>query len=138
MVIFANDFYATGSFQITSADGNQHNAWIIVPDPDVTGNGVAECGKSVAGNRSGNMEFDSGSLAVAPITFFGYTPCQLETNNTMTFYGQLYGGNVTLRNSMTMRYVAIGIPGVDLPSTNPTATSGYRVDVVYKREIKSP
>lgn len=138
MVIFANDFYATGSFQITSADGNQHNVWIIVPDPDVTGNGVAECGKSVAGNKSGNMKFDSGSLAVAPITFFGYTPCQLETNNTMTFYGQLYGGNVTLRNSMTMRYVPIGIPGVDLPSTNPTATSGYRVDVVYKREIKNP
>ena len=84
------------------------------------------------------MKFDSGSLAVAPITFFGYTPCTLETNNTMTFYGQLYGKDVVLRNSMTMRYVPIGIPGVDLPSTPPTTSSGFRVDVVYKREVKAP
>jgi hypothetical protein len=138
LVIFANDFYATGSFQITSADGNQHQVWVIVPDPDTTPNGVAECGKTVGANKSGNIKFDSGSLAVAPITFFGYTPCTLETNNTMTFYGQLYGGNVVLRNSMTMRYVPIGIPGITFPSTNPTASSGYRVDVVYKREIATP
>ena len=138
IVIFANNFYATGNFRISSADGNQHRAWIIVPDPDPTPNGVAECNKTVGPNKSGNMKFDSGSLAVAPITFFGYTPCTLETNNTMTFYGQLYGKDVVLRNSMTMRYVPIGIPGVDLPSTNPTTSSGFRVDVVYKREVKAP
>jgi len=137
-VIFANDFYATGDFKITSADGNQHQMWIIVPDPDLTPNGVAECGKTVGGKKSGNIKFDSGSLAISPITFFGYTPCTLETNNTMTFYGQLYGGNVVLRNSMTMRYVPIGIPGVEFPSTTPTASSGFRVDVVYKREIRNP
>ncbi|WP_136520037.1 hypothetical protein [Cellulomonas telluris] len=138
LVIFANDFYATGNFQITSADGAQHKVWIIVPDPDTSPNGVAECNKTVGGNKSGNIKFDSGSLAIAPVTIFAYTPCNLETNNTMTFYGQLYGGNVTLRNSMTMRYVPIGIPGVSLPSTTPTASSGYRVDVVYKREVKAP
>ncbi|KSW28998.1 hypothetical protein [Cellulomonas sp. B6] len=138
LVIFASDFYATGNFQITSADGNQHRVWIIVPDPDATPNGVAECNKTVGSYRSGNIKFDSGSIAVAPITFFGYTPCSLETNNTMTFYGQLYGKDVVLRNNMTMRYVPIGIPGVDLPSTNPTVSSGYRVDVVYKREVKAP
>lgn len=138
MTIYANDFYGTGNFSVTSADGNPHNFWIIVPDPDTTPNGVAECGKTVGGNKSGNIKFDSGSLAIAPITFFGYTPCTLETNNTMTFYGQLYGGSVILRNAMTMRYVPIGIPGVSFPNTNPTASSGYRVDVVYKREIKNP
>jgi Tfp pilus assembly protein PilX len=138
MVIFANDFYATGDFKVVSADGQPHNMWIIVPDPDTTPNGVAECGKTVAGSKSGNIKFDSGSLAVSPITFFGYTPCTLETNNTMTFYGQLYGGSVILRNSMTMRYVPIGIPGVSFPTTNPTVSSGYRVDVVYKREIRTP
>ncbi|MFI2752062.1 hypothetical protein ACGIF2_01330 [Cellulomonas sp. P22] len=138
MVIYANKFYGTGNFSITSADGAQHNVWIIVPDPDVAPNGTAECGKTVGANTSGNIKFDSGSLAIAPITFFGYTPCELETNNTMTFYGQLYGGKVTLRNNMTMRYVPIGIPGVTFPNTNPTATSGYRVDIVYKREIRTP
>lgn len=138
MVIFANDFYATGDFKVTSADGQPHNMWIIVPDPDTTPNGVAECGKTVGANKSGNIKFDSGSLSVSPITFFGYTPCILETNNTMTFYGQLYGGQVELRNQMTMRYVPIGIPGVSFPTTNPTVSSGYRVDIVYKREIKTP
>jgi len=138
LVIYANDFYGTGSFSITSADGAQHQVWIIVPDPDITPNGTAECGKTVGANKSGNIKFDSGSLAIAPITFFGYTPCTLETNNTMTFYGQLYGGDVILRNAMTMRYVPIGIPGVSFPSTTPTASSGFRVDIVYKREIKTP
>lgn len=135
LVIFANDFYATGNFQISSADGQPHKAWIIVPDPDVSPNGTADCGKTVGGYTSGNIKFDSGSLAVSPVTFFGYTPCTLETNNTMTFYGQLYGKDVILRNNMTMRYDPIGIPGVDLPSTAPVAAAGYRVDVVYKREI---
>lgn len=135
LVIFANDFYATGNFQITSGDGQPHKMWIIVPDPDVSPNGTADCGKTVGGYKSGNIKFDSGSLAVSPITFFGYTPCTLETNNTMTFYGQLYGKDVILRNNMTMRYDAIGIPGVNLPSTAPVAAAGYRVDVVYKREI---
>jgi hypothetical protein len=37
-----------------------------------------------------------------------------------------------------MRYVPIGIPGVSFPTTNPTVSSGYRVDVVYKREIRTP
>ena len=137
MVIYANDFYATGNFQVLSGDGQPHKFWVIVPDPDTTPNGVAEC-KTVGSNKAGNIKFDSGALAIAPITFFGYTPCTLETNNTTTFYGQLYGGSVILRNAMTMRYVPIGIPGVSFPNTNPTASSGYRVDVVYKREIKNP
>ncbi|KGM02906.1 hypothetical protein Q760_10800 [Cellulomonas cellasea DSM 20118] len=136
LVIFANDFYATGNFKITSKDGAQHNVWIIIPDPDPTPNGLAECGKTVGGKKSGNFKIDSGSLAIAPITLFVYTPCTLETNNTATFYGQLYGGNVILRNNMTQRYVPIGIPGVTFPSTTPTAASGFRVDVVYKREVK--
>lgn len=138
MVIFANDFYATGNFQITSADGAQHRVWVIIPDPDVTPNGTADCGKTVGGNTSKDIKVDSGSLATAPITIFAYTPCKIETNNTSTFYGQLYGSNVVLRNAMTMRYVPIGIPGVDLPSTTPVSSSGFRVDVVYKREIKAP
>ena len=138
MVLFANDFYASGDFKVTSADGQPHNFWIIVPDPDTTPNGVAECGKTVNGSKSGNIKFDSGTLAISPITFFGYTPCTFETNNAMSFYGQIYGGNVTLRNSMTLRYVPIGIPGVSFPTTNPTVSSGYRVDVVYKREIRTP
>lgn len=138
MVIFVNDFYATGNFQISSADGAQHQVWIIVPDPDVTPNGTADCGKTVGGYTSKNIKVDSGSMAIAPITLFAYTPCTIETNNTSTFYGQLYGSNVILRNAMTMRYVPIGIPGVELPSTAPVSSSGYRVDVVYKREIKTP
>ncbi|MCG7285953.1 hypothetical protein MHY85_08185 [Cellulomonas sp. ACRRI] len=140
LVIFANEFYGTGDFKITSADGQPHQVWIIVPDPDSpsASNGVAECGKTVAGKKSGSIKFDSGSLAISPVTIFVYTPCTIETNNTMTFYGQLYGGNVELRNSMTMRYVPIGIPGVTFPTTNPTASSGYRVDVVYKREVRTP
>ncbi|MCC2314817.1 hypothetical protein [Cellulomonas xiejunii] len=138
MVIFANNFYATGNFTITSADGDPHQVWIIVPDPDVTPNGVAECNKTVGPNRSGDIKFDSGTNITAPITFFGYTPCTIDTNNTMSLYGQLYGKDVKLRNALKVRYVPIGIPGVDLASTSPVSSSGVRVDVVYKREVKAP
>lgn len=138
LVIFADDFYATGNFQITSADGNQHNVWIIVPDPNTTSSTTSACGTTVGSYKSGNVKFDSGSLAIAPITFFAYTPCTIDLNNTVTFYGQLYGGTVNLRNAMTMQYVPIGIPGVTLPSAETKTGSGYRVDIVYKREIKNP
>ncbi|RYV52875.1 hypothetical protein [Pengzhenrongella frigida] len=139
LVIFANDFYATGNFSVTSADGLPHQLWIIVPDPDLSpSGGDGECGKTVGGNKSGNIKYDSGSNITAPITVFMYTPCKLETNNSTAFYGQLYGGNVTLRNDAGMRYVPIGVPGVDFTLGTPVASSGYRVDIVYKREIKTP
>lgn len=35
-------------------------ARIIAPDPDTTPNGIAECGKTVSGNTSKNIKFDSG------------------------------------------------------------------------------
>ncbi|KQR16198.1 hypothetical protein [Cellulomonas sp. Leaf334] len=131
MVIFAKSFYSTGDFKVTSADGAQHKFWVIVPDRNP--NGIAECT-----GGAGNIKNDSGSLAIAPITLFMYTPCTIDTNNSTDFYGQLYGGTVQLRNAMTMNYVPIGIPGVVLPSTDPVGSAGYRVDVVYKREIKNP
>jgi len=131
LVIFANSFYSTGNFRVTSADGAKHNFWIIVPDKNP--NGVAECSGGI-----GDIKGDSGSLAVAPITVFMYTPCTIDTNNDTQIHGQLYGGTVNLRNPVTINYVPIGIPGVDLPSTDPVGNAGYRVDVVYKREIGTP
>ncbi|MBT0995200.1 hypothetical protein KIN34_12995 [Cellulomonas sp. DKR-3] len=130
LVIFAKDFYSTGNFSVTSKDGNEHKLWIIVPDANA--NGVAECSGGI-----GNIKGDSGSLAVSPITLFLYTPCTIDTNNSTNLSGQLYGGTVNLRNALTVNYVPIGIPGVDLPSAD-TTTAGYRVDVVYKREIGTP
>ncbi|MFN8077497.1 MAG: hypothetical protein U0Q15_19030 [Kineosporiaceae bacterium] len=130
MTIFAKDFYATGNFKVTSYDGLPHKFWIIVPDPDAVKDGVAEC---IAG-QSGNIKVDSGANISSPVSTFMYTPCTLETNNNSTFYGQLYGGSVVLRNAMTMQYVSQGIPGVQFPSTAPVTSSGYRVDIVYKRE----
>lgn len=131
LAIFAKDFYATGNFKVTSYDGLPHKIWIIVPDPDAVKDGVAEC----INNQSGPIKVDSGTNISSPVSTFMYTPCALETNNTSTFYGQLYGGSVVLRNAMTMQYVSMGIPGVQFPSTAPVSSSGYRVDVVYKREI---
>ncbi|UJP38935.1 hypothetical protein [Cellulomonas palmilytica] len=131
LVLFVNSFYSTGNFRVTSADGNQHNFWIIVADKNP--NGVAECSGGI-----GDIKGDSGSLAVSPITVFMYTPCTIDTNNDTQLSGQLYGGTVNLRNPVTINYVPIGIPGVELPSTEPEGDAGYRVDVVYKREIGTP
>ncbi len=131
LVIFAKSFYSTGNFRVTSADGQPHKLWIIVPDQ--VANGIAQCTGGI-----GDIKGDSGSLAVAPITIFMYTPCTIDTNNDTNLSGQLYGGTVNLRNALTVNYVPIGIPGVDLPSTEPATAAGYRVDIVYKREIGTP
>jgi len=138
LVIFARDFYGTGDITVVSDDGAAHKLWIIVPDGDAPpGDGTAQCSLR-NGFTPGNFKVDSGANFQAPITTFIYTPCTIETNNTSAFYGQLYGRSVTLRNSMTMMFVPMGVPGVILPSTAPVTTSGYRVDIVFKREIKTP
>lgn len=140
LVIFAKDFYGTGGITVVSDDGvTAHKLWIIVPDPDAPpGNGTADCSKTVSGYTPGNIKFDSGWAIRPPITVFLYTPCTIETNNATTFYGQIYGGSVILRNTGTMWFVPTSVPGVVLPSTAVVTTSGFRVDIVYKREIKTP
>ena len=132
MVIFAKSFYSTGDFKVTSADGAQHKFWVIVPDR--IPNGIAECS-----GGAGNIKNDSGSLAIAPITLFMYTPCTIDTNNSTDFYGQLYGGTVQLRNSMTDELRPHRHPGCRAPQHRPrSAAPGTGVDVVVQARDQEP
>lgn len=129
--LMVKDFYATGNWKVTSGDGVRHQFWVISPDPDVTKNGTADC---VSG-KNGNIKVDSGAAITAPIRTFFYTPCTVDVSNIADFYGQIYGGTVNMINQLNLKYDPIGIPGVSFTSLAPQTSSGYRVDVVYKREI---
>ncbi len=139
LVIFANDFYATGNFQITSADGNQHQVWVIVPDPDTTPNGVAECGKIVGANKSGNIKFDSGSIAIAPD----------HVLRVHALHARDEQHDDLLRTALRRQRGAAKLddhalrpdrhpPRREPAQHQPDRQLGFRVDVVYKREVRNP
>ena len=133
----ATDDFGEGGRDTMVRDGRAREAG---PSPDDSGypKGVAVCGRTVGDDTSGNVLVGSGSLAVPPITLVGPTPSTRGTAGTRTVSGRLYGGNVTPGNSMTMRDVPIGASGARLPSTDPTATSGYRGDLVHERKLTTP
>ncbi|MDM7853407.1 hypothetical protein [Cellulomonas alba] len=133
LVIFANSFVGTNSWTVLSADGQAHKLWIIVPDADGTLNGTSTCA-----SPSGNISLAADSKLATPVTTFFYSPCDVNISNTVDFYGQIYGRTVVLQNSLHVDYVPIGIPGVDLSNSTPTSSAVYRVDVVYKREVRNP
>lgn len=129
--LIVKDFYATGGWTVTSGDSQPHQFWVISPDPDTTKNGTADC---VSG-KNGNIKVDVNASIVSPIRTFFYTPCTVDVSNVADFYGQIYGGKVNMINKLNLKYDPIGIPGVSFKSMVPQTSSGYRVDVVYKREV---
>lgn len=144
IAIFANGFYSSNGLYLTSADGQPHRVWFIVPEGGTANNGTAEktCrATSVNGTAisycPGNIQFDSNAIQVDPLLdIFMYTPASLNFPNTATTHGQLYGGTVTVgQGGGTFYYSAIGVPGVDLGIPTSTA-AGFKVEIVNKREVK--
>ncbi len=136
LVLYVTNFTGTNNLTVESADGQPHRLWIISPDPDNARNGTAVCGTS-GGQKSGEIKLAADSYFRQPVSTFFYTPCKATISNQVEMYGQIYGKNVVLQNGLKVAYVPMGIPGVDLTNATPVTTNIARVDIVYKREIKS-
>jgi hypothetical protein len=66
----------------------------------------------------------------ASLSSLGYTPASGAINlhsNTSMAAGQLYGGTINVSANNNWTYKQLLVPG--------TYTSGFRQDVVYKREV---
>ena len=69
------------------------------------------------------------------INVFLYTCGTIKADNSSVFYGQLYGKTVQVANAYEMSFVGLPPVGVDLGGQQ--ALPGYKVEVVYKREIRN-
>lgn len=133
LVLYVTAFTGTNSLVVESADGLPHRLWILAPDADGVLNGTATC----APHSGNNITLAADSTFRQSISTFFYTPCTAQISNQVEFYGQIYGKNVVLQNGLHVAYVPVGVPGVNLDGTTPVNGNGYRVDIVYKREIRS-
>lgn len=129
MTIITNDFYNTGSLNVTSVDasGNpssvQRTLRIIVPWVN---------GSTCAASGAGGIKFDAGGLVINPtITTFLYTPGTMTLTNGITLGGQLYG--CTINSSVTTN---INFKRVGAPTSSDASNINYSVDIVYKRDIR--
>jgi len=118
--LFVSGIKSASSYTVGSCDGKKHKFWVIVPYSTYNGN---------MDSNKGSVEFDSN------IESFWYAPEGLYLQTHSTFYGQIYGGDLNIKNDSNYNYVNVGVPGVDLTNGTAAASSGFRVELVSKREV---
>jgi hypothetical protein len=116
--IFPNSFTTSNPLTFSSGDGNPHKLWVIVPH--ATGNGFI--------SNSTPMTIK------APLESFWYAPGRVDINNSSSFIGQVYGGDVTIHTPATFTFTNVGVPNITLGSSATTSSGSY-VELLYKREV---
>ncbi len=110
--------------EVTSADGDNHSFHMIVP--------VKDSG-SPPGYTEGNIDLSSALKITDPIEVFAYTPKSLIFHNDFETWGQLYGNTVDVHSKSFFVYKPTG---AEILGSSGSATSGFEVTLVYKREVK--
>lgn len=109
VAIFSNQFVFSNSSRIQSA--TDRTLWLITPDTVV--NGQPDC--PPGGFFSVNNSFTIGNKIDALV----YTPCRVDMNNSIDWYGQIFAGETGLSNTVTVYFQPVGLPGVDLSTGLP-------------------
>jgi hypothetical protein len=108
-------FTNNGTFQ--SGDGFLHTVFFIMP----TGTACPGGNFSTFNNTS-----------FVNLRVFVYTPCTASfTNNNAGAGGQIFAGNVSISNQFTLNFLPQVVPGA-------ANITGYRVDIMYVREVVNP
>jgi cytoskeletal protein CcmA (bactofilin family) len=116
VAIFANRFNLDGSGWFTST--KDARLWLIEPDNVAAQNGqptLPHC-ENRSFRLGGGFGFD------APIKTMIYTPCKMELSSSTVLTGHIYAGKVSIGGAGQLKYVRVGLPGVDLDtgsSSNP-------------------
>lgn len=134
VAVFVEDGLSiSNNFGLTADQpGETHKLWLISP----AGVGPEPSPWNPATCTGGDISLGNKTAITPSVTVFLYTCGKLSADNSTTFYGQLYGKNVTVANSYKMAFVGLPPVGVDLGGE--PAAPGYNVGVVYKREIPTP
>jgi hypothetical protein len=106
--------------RITSADGESHRIWFIVPDvqPTVLG---PQCVR-----HSSSFTINTPSSIGENVVAMAYAPCSIAINNGTVWRGQLYSGSMNGGGGTRQLYfIPIGVPGSDVGggTTPPTTYS---------------
>jgi len=125
VALFVESFHSVNGMTVTSADGQPHTIYIIVP----TGDHVS----TPAGFSPGDINFAQHASIASPIEVFFYTPGELTFKNGTVTNGQMYAGAVDLDAKANFYYTPTTIPGVDLSISQ--LTQGSVVELTYKREV---
>lgn len=121
------------NFGLASSDTAQTRKLFIISP---AGTGAKPAGWTPDSCSGGGLNFGNQTDIDRSVNVFLYTCGGIQAANSSTFYGQLYGKQVTVANSYTMTFVGLPPVGVDLGGA--PALPGYRVEVVYKRETQNP
>ena len=127
MTFIANNF-DFDSINLTSADGQVHKIWFIVPDAQPTVAGP-QCTR-----RGGNFEVHTTSSVSTQVEAFVYAPCSIAINNGTTWTGQLYSGDmVGGGGTRVLNYVPLGVPGTSIGGGPITPTLGQVGGLIFER-----
>lgn len=117
VAIFANKFTLGGSGSFTSNEDSR--LWLIQPDTIRPLLGLTATQPDCLGNQSFSLggSFSFGSSIDTMI----YSPCRVELSSSTTLKGQIYAGRVTIGGAAKLKYVKVGLPGVDLDTGGASA-----------------
>ena len=115
VAFFANAF-GLENLTIDSATTAQHKMWFIVP-------GVKPLAPIVCATIKGEIDINSGVKVKANIAAMLFTPNCIQNSST-EWRGQLYAGSVNFGQNISIEYVPIGLPGVNLETGTTVTTPG--------------
>lgn len=113
VAFFAKSF-GLENLTIDSAISAQHRVWFIVP-------GLKPTLPIVCASVSGQIDVNSGVKVKANIAAMLFTPNCIQNSST-EWRGQLYAGTTNFGQNISIEYVPIGLPGVNL-ETGTTITT---------------
>lgn len=110
VAIIANKFDLGGSGGFTSTDSSR--LWLVVPDAVKPllglGSTRADC------KWWQDFTLDGGFSFTDSISTMIYSPCRVELASSTVLKGQIYAGEVKIAGDAELRYVKVGLPGVNL------------------------
>ncbi|MDF1478432.1 hypothetical protein PYV02_04975 [Leifsonia sp. H3M29-4] len=110
VAIFANKFVLDGSGGFTSSGSSR--LWLIEPDTVKPLLGLTATQADCAWGQS--FSLGGGFTFADTISTMIYTPCKVELASSTVLKGQIYAGKVTVGGAAQLKYVKVGLPGVDL------------------------
>ena len=109
VAIFANRFDLGGSGGFTSTENAR--LWLVEPDnvkPSSPGHETQPNCVNQSFTLGGGFSF------AEKLDTMIYTPCRMELASSTVLKGQIYAGKVTIAGGSQLKYVRVGLPGVDL------------------------
>jgi hypothetical protein len=115
VAFFAKSF-GLENLTIDSATTAQHKMWFIVP-------GIKPLLPIVCLSVNGEIDINSGVKVKANIAAMLFTPNCIQNSST-EWRGQLYAGTTNFGQDISIEYVPIGLPGVNLETGTTVTTPG--------------